>query len=486
MRIDSAGDDARARGPLRPGGHRPAGLADRPVQPALLLLHAAPRDSSGCPTTTVLTDDEVVRLIGIGVRAARRPRGALHRRRAAGAPRPGRHRPRRIARLGPDLEISLTTNALGLSRTAGTLKRGRARPGQRQPRHACAPRRSREITRRDRLDDVLAGRRPRRAAPGSARSRSTRCCCAGSTTTRRPSCCAGRSPRATSCGSSSRCRSTPSTTGARTEMIIAEEILDAPRGGVRAVTGQRAPGERPRRALPGRRRPGDGRRDRVGDPALLRRLRPGAAHRRRTGPQLPVRPRGVRPADGAARRAPPTRRSPTGGWSRCAASARATASTTRRSCSPTGRCPRSAADSPAGAGAQRCRTTTGGVVRHLTRDPDGGDRARSSILARSRGQDNDPSRVPPCESGPPRFRRSSATPGSRWVLGGPADRVGGDDGDVGEQHRSGHQQPEQPVGAERHGDHRRSHDAQGSHGHRDQVATLPPGGVLVATGRPPW
>ena len=128
-------------------------------------------------------------------------------------------------------------------------------------------------------------------------------------------------------------------------MVTAEEILDQPGEGVRADAGDRAARQRTGRALPRRRRPGDRGRDRVGDPAVLRRLRPGAAHRRRSGAQLPVRARGVRPADAAARRAPPTRRSPTAGWPRWPPSVPVTASTTRRSSSPTGRCRPSAAES---------------------------------------------------------------------------------------------------------------------------------------------
>jgi cyclic pyranopterin phosphate synthase len=46
--------------------------------------------------------------------------------------------------------------------------------------------------------------------------------------------------------------------------------------------------------------PGDRRRDRLGDEAVLRCLRPGAPHRRRPAAQLPVRPRRGRPARPAA------------------------------------------------------------------------------------------------------------------------------------------------------------------------------------------
>ena len=165
------------------------------------------------PDDDVLTDDEVVRLITIARRAARRPRGPVHRRRAAAAPRPARHRPSYGGAGAAAGDLDHHQRARPDPHRA-RARRGRPRPGQRQPRHRPAPRTSTTITRRDRLHDVVAGLEAAARRPGSARSRSTPCCCAGSTTTRRPSCCAGAWSAATSCGSSSRCRSTPSTAGA--------------------------------------------------------------------------------------------------------------------------------------------------------------------------------------------------------------------------------------------------------------------------------
>ena len=100
------------------------------------------------------------------------------------------------------------------------------------------------ITRRDRLADVLAalGRGRRRAWPGqdqrraAARSQRRR--------GRRPA--AVRLTAATSCGSSSRCLSTPGTRGAATTMVTADEILASLSAAVRADAGPGAPAAAPR------------------------------------------------------------------------------------------------------------------------------------------------------------------------------------------------------------------------------------------------
>ena len=94
----------------------------------------------------------------------------------------------------------------------------------------------------------------------------------------------------------------------RDDMVTAEEILAVAAHPLRPHPRGRRPRPRlrPRRALAGGRRPGPGRRDRLGHPPVLPRLRPHPADRRRPGPQLPVRPRGVRPARRPALRARPT------------------------------------------------------------------------------------------------------------------------------------------------------------------------------------
>lgn len=107
------------------------------------------------PNEDQLTDDEVVRLIGI---AAQRL-GVTEVRFTGGEPLVRRGLVdiiRRVKETGPDLELSITTNALGLSRTAEAL----AEAGlDRLNVSLDSVRRDTftEITRRDRLDDVVAG-----------------------------------------------------------------------------------------------------------------------------------------------------------------------------------------------------------------------------------------------------------------------------------------------------------------------------------------
>ncbi|MGI8522269.1 MAG: GTP 3',8-cyclase MoaA [Nocardioides sp.] len=109
------------------------------------------------PTEEVLTDDEVVRLIGIGVRLL----GVREVRFTGGEPLVRRGLVdivRRTHELDPEVELSLTTNALGLARTAGALREaGLDRVNV--SLDTLRPDVFHEITRRDRLDDVLAGLR---------------------------------------------------------------------------------------------------------------------------------------------------------------------------------------------------------------------------------------------------------------------------------------------------------------------------------------
>lgn len=107
------------------------------------------------PTDDVLTDDEVVRLVRIGVEQL----GIREVRFTGGEPLVRRGLVdivRRTREVGPELQISLTTNALGLARTATALREAGL---DRVNVSLDTIRRDtfQAITRRDRLDDVLAG-----------------------------------------------------------------------------------------------------------------------------------------------------------------------------------------------------------------------------------------------------------------------------------------------------------------------------------------
>jgi GTP 3',8-cyclase len=107
------------------------------------------------PDETVLTDDEVVRLVGVAVRLL----GVREVRFTGGEPLVRRGLVDIVARtkaLQPTPEVSLTTNALGLARTASAL----AAAGLDRINVSLDSIRSEtfaEVTRRDRLADVLAG-----------------------------------------------------------------------------------------------------------------------------------------------------------------------------------------------------------------------------------------------------------------------------------------------------------------------------------------
>ena len=114
------------------------------------------------PTEEVLTDEEVVRLLRIGVERL----GIREVRFTGGEPLLRRGLPGLVAAakaLTPSPEVSLTTNGLGLSRTAGAL----ADAGLDRVHVSLDTIRRDEflaITRRDRLHDVIAGLEAARAA----------------------------------------------------------------------------------------------------------------------------------------------------------------------------------------------------------------------------------------------------------------------------------------------------------------------------------
>lgn len=105
----------------------------------------------------VLTDDEVVRLVRVGIELL----GIREVRFTGGEPLVRRGLVdivRRTREVSDEVELSLTTNALGLARTAAALKdAGLDRVNV--SLDSIRPATFHEITRRDRLDDVLAGLR---------------------------------------------------------------------------------------------------------------------------------------------------------------------------------------------------------------------------------------------------------------------------------------------------------------------------------------
>ncbi|MCB5906198.1 GTP 3',8-cyclase MoaA [Streptomyces pinistramenti] len=107
------------------------------------------------PRAAVLTDDEVVRLVRIGTQRL----GITEVRLTGGEPLLRRGLPGLIVRLSaldPAPELSLTTNGIGLARSAAALRAaGLSRVNV--SLDTLRPERYAEITRRDRITDVLAG-----------------------------------------------------------------------------------------------------------------------------------------------------------------------------------------------------------------------------------------------------------------------------------------------------------------------------------------
>jgi cyclic pyranopterin phosphate synthase len=107
------------------------------------------------PSPDLLTDDELVRLIGIAVRDL----GVTEVRLTGGEPLLRRGLPGIVARLAdlrPRPELSLTTNAIGLARLAGPL-RAAGLDRVNVSLDTLSPQTFIRLARRDRLADVLAG-----------------------------------------------------------------------------------------------------------------------------------------------------------------------------------------------------------------------------------------------------------------------------------------------------------------------------------------
>jgi cyclic pyranopterin phosphate synthase len=114
------------------------------------------------PSPDLLTDDEVVRIVGLAVTEL----GITSVRLTGGEPLLRRGLVDIVARLAslePHPRVALTTNGIGLARLAGDL----AAAGLDRVNvsiDTLRPDRFRELTRRDRLDDVLAGLEAAQAA----------------------------------------------------------------------------------------------------------------------------------------------------------------------------------------------------------------------------------------------------------------------------------------------------------------------------------
>ena len=163
------------------------------------------------PGAEVLTDDEILRLITIGVERL----GIKTVRLTGGEPLLRKNLEllvADIAALSPAPEIALTTNGIGLAARAEKL----AAAGLRRINislDTLDPETFARLSRRRRLPDVLAGIAAARRGRPCTRSRSTPCCCAVSMIMKRSTCCAGQWPSRSSCGSSSRCHWIRSTVG---------------------------------------------------------------------------------------------------------------------------------------------------------------------------------------------------------------------------------------------------------------------------------
>ena len=282
----------RSRRPIRPDRHRSAGLLHRPVQSAMYLLHA--RGGPGLAAARAqLTAVEVIRLVGIAAGGS----GVTEVRFTGGEPlvRPGWS-----GSCAAAAELRAAAPAVASPRTgsgspelAGPAGRGRARPGQRVARHAGRGTfRDSGPTRPAQRRDQRVARRPRgRAAPVQDQ------CGAHARCQRRRG---GRPAafaldvRISSCVSSSRCRSTPSTGGTGTTWSPGRRSWPSWRPfGLVAGSGSRGTAPAETWLVPGYRAAaggtGPGRRDRQCDPAVLRRVRPDPVDRGRPDPELPVR-----------------------------------------------------------------------------------------------------------------------------------------------------------------------------------------------------
>ena len=239
------------------------------------------------PDDSVLTDDEVVRLVDIAVSRL----GVDEVRFTGGEPLVRRGLVdivARTAKLDPRPEISMTSNALGLARNAQAL----ADAGLDRVNislDTIRPDTFHEITRRDRLHDVIAGLYAARDA-GLGPVKVNAVLLRGVNDDQAPELLRWCVDEGFELRFIEQMPLDAQHAWSRAEMITADEIFARLDTEFTLTPGGRAAGERPGRAVRRRRWPVHRGRHRLGHPPVLRRLRPGPAHRRRPGPQLPVRP----------------------------------------------------------------------------------------------------------------------------------------------------------------------------------------------------
>lgn len=158
------------------------------------------------PKSAVMTAEEIVRIVGIGVDRL----GVTELRLTGGEPLVRGDLVEIISTLRdhhPDLPISMTTNALGLDRKARALKdAGLTRVNV--SLDSLHNETFAKITRRPLLSKVLAG-----VQAASAQLRSTPYSCAASTTPKHQVCWPGPLNAVMSCASSNKCLWTPTTDG---------------------------------------------------------------------------------------------------------------------------------------------------------------------------------------------------------------------------------------------------------------------------------
>ncbi len=255
------------------------------------------------PKPEVLTAAEVTRLVRIGVELL----GIREVRFTGGEPLLRRDLVSIIeatAALAPRPEISLTTNGIGLGRLAAPL-RAAGLDRVNVSLDTLRPEVFRKLALRDRLPDVLDGLAAA-AAAGLAPVKVNAVLMRGLNDEEAVPLLRYCLERGYELRFIEQMPLDAQHGWKRAEMVTADEIL----GLLSAEFTVSPDSERLRGAAPAetflvtgdgvqRHRPGW--RDRVGDEAVLRILRPGPADRRWPGPQLPVRPGGERPARPAAR-----------------------------------------------------------------------------------------------------------------------------------------------------------------------------------------